>query len=367
MNDPPLVLHFFAVAALGGSELGALEYLRAQPALRHRLLFLVPRGPANDLYEAAGFATANLDLGRQGGRAVWRSLGRFLAEHHPDLVHTYGLRPSLLMRLRRSRPPLVQSIHSLDEHRPAWQAWLDRATAARVDRYIANSAAGARFIVSRRGVPADRVRVVENGIDVARYARGAQRRDAMRAALGIAADEPAILTLANLRAPKGFDLLIEVARDLQAAGRRFVWLIAGSGPDEAWLRGELARGGLETRVRLLGFRRDVPELLAAADLFCLTSRREGVPVAIVEAMAAGVPVVATGVGGVAELVEDGATGRVVEPRAAPLAAAVRALLDDPPLRARLGARGRQRAHARYAAARAAREIAAVYQELLARR
>ncbi|MGD8397171.1 MAG: glycosyltransferase family 4 protein [Candidatus Eiseniibacteriota bacterium] len=364
-GDPPRILHFLAVTELGGTELGVLEYLRAQPAYHHRALFLLPRGPACTLYEEAGVTTACLGLGQRGWPAVRRALARELAAVNPDLVHVYGLRPSLLMRIRRRRPPLVQSVHSLDVHRPAWQAWLDRLTARRVDRYITNSRAGARYLERHRGVPAGRVDVVENGIDVDRFAAAAGRRQATRDALAVPEGRTAILTVANLRAPKGLDVLVGAAARLRDAGLDLVWLVAGSGPEETALRAALAAARLEERVRLLGFRRDVAELLAASDLVCLTSRREGVPVSILEAMAAGRPVVATRVGGVAELVEDGVTGLLVEPGdAGAVSTALAALVRDPGRRRRLGEAAARRAHGRYRTERAAAAIATVYERLL---
>ena len=190
-------------------------------------------------------------------------------------------------------------------------------------------------------------------------------RQATRAALGIDATESVILTVANLRTPKGLDILVEVATALRQGGRSFVWLLAGTGPDEGWLRNALHSAGLEDQVRLLGFRRDIPALLAAADLFCLTSRREGVPVSIVEAMAAERAVVAPDVGGVRELMVDGETGIVVPPGApAAIQVALEKLLDEEELRRAYGIAGARRAHERYGVERAATTIASIYHRLL---
>jgi glycosyltransferase involved in cell wall biosynthesis len=279
------------------------------------------------------------------------------------------------MRFRWQRPPLVQAVHSLDVHRPGWQALLDRSTARRVDRYVTNSEAGARFLESERRVPSARVRVVPNGIDVEAFAACTTRRQETRAELGIGPDVPVLLTVANLRPPKGLDVLVETASRLAAAaasgavdsssGPPLVWLIAGDGPLAGALESDLSRRGLTEIVRPLGFRCDIGELAAAADLFCLTSRREGVPVAILEAMAVGRPVVATRVGGVSELVVDGETGLLVPPGdPTELATALRTLLDHPERRARLGAAGQERARARHAIAYSAAAIASVYDELL---
>jgi len=362
----PLVLHFFGVSALGGSELGALSFIQLQPEFRHRALFLEPPGRATALYAEAGVPVASLALGRGGPLPATLRLRAQLAADPPDIVHAYGLRPSLLVRLLRRRPMLVQAVRSVDAHRPAWQAVLDRRTATRVDCYLANSQAGARFLVAERGVAPSQIRFVPNGIDVDRFAAAGARRDAARASLGIDPHAPVILTVANLRPPKGLDVLVDAAAGLRDIP--FVWLVAGDGPLAASLAGDLEQRGLGGQVRLLGFRSDIPDLLAATDVFCLTSRREGAPRSILEAMAVGRAVVATDVGGVNELVVEGETGVLVppdDPRA--IAGALAALLADPERRARLGSAGRARARAHHTLDRAAAAIAGAYGEVITRK
>jgi glycosyltransferase involved in cell wall biosynthesis len=369
---PPRVHHLFAVSALGGSELGALAYIGHQPEFGHSAVFFEP-GPAIERYARAGIAVSTLDAPLTGALALYRAYRRLEAELRrdpPDLLHAYGLRPSILARFLKPRLPLVQAVHSIDRHRPPWQAYLDRETARRVDRYVTNSAAGSAFLAAERGVESARIRVVPNGIDVEAVAAAAPERERMRNMLGIPVACALVLTVANLREPKGLDVLIQVAERLTAArpAPLFVWLIAGTGPLGGDLAKELARRGLAERVRLIGFRSDVPALLAAADLFCLTSRREGVPIAILEAMAAGKAVVATDVGGVGELVVAGETG-LLAPAGddAALADCLLGLLNDRDLCAAFGRAGQERAYAHFTLERAAREIAAVYHELLAER
>ncbi len=368
----PLVLHFFGVAQLGGSELGALELIRRQPDFQHQTLFLERPGPAMALYAEAGFPVASLALGRAGPLPAFQRLRSHLARIRPDLVHAYGLRPSLLVRILPRRPVLVQRIASVDAHRPGWQAFLDRWTARRVDRYIANSEAGARFLIDERGLAHPRIEVILNGIEVETFAAAATtRRRAVRSALQIDPATAVVLTVANLRPPKGLDTLVAGAAKLDAmrsAGDRLLWLIAGEGPLAESLQRDLEQHGLGNRFRLLGFRRDIPDLLAAADIFCLTSRREGMPVSILEAMAGGRPVVATDVGGVRELVVDGETGLIVPPGdPEALAHALAELLADPERRARLGAAGQTRARSRHTIERAAEATTRVYNQALAER
>jgi glycosyltransferase involved in cell wall biosynthesis len=205
-----------------------------------------------------------------------------------------------------------------------------------------------------------RVEVVVHGIhlDGVRAADG--DRQATRAALGFDADDVVCLTVANLRREKGYDDLLDAARIVLDRCPRARFLAAGQGPLEAELAARHAELRLGDRFRFLGYRTDVPTLLAAADLFVLASHHEGLPVALMEALASGLPVVATAVGGVPEAVHDGVEG-VLVPAGQPdtLADAVLALVADPGSRARMGRAARARAED-YDVSRAAARIEEVY-------
>jgi glycosyltransferase involved in cell wall biosynthesis len=157
------------------------------------------------------------------------------------------------------------------------------------------------------------------------------------------------LDVPRARHERSRPLLVSVARALAALpAESFDALIVGGGPDRAALEDELRRLGLEHRVRLAGERPDVPDLLAAGDVFVLSSRSEGLPVSVLEAMAAELPVVASRVGGLRELVVDDETGFLVTPGSSrDLAAALERLIKDPDLRRRMGAVGRVRAETEF--------------------
>jgi glycosyltransferase involved in cell wall biosynthesis len=153
---------------------------------------------------------------------------------------------------------------------------------------------------------------------------------------------PRLIAVGRLKAPKDFLTLVRALAALP--DRAFEAQIVGDGPDREEVAAEIRRLGLEGRVQLAGERSDVPELLAGSDVFVLSSRSEGLPVSVLEAMAAELPVVASDVGGLAELVVDGETGVLVAPGdPTALADALGRLLDDRELRQRLGAAGRARA------------------------
>lgn len=236
-----------------------------------------------------------------------------------------------------------------------------RVLARCVGRYICVSRFVADACIAHVGWPAERVSVVHNGIDPGPWERGDAA--AGRAALG-GGEAPIALTLARLDPQKGLEVLVEAARD--TPGVRFV--IAGEGPERPALEAQIARLGLAERVTLLGRREDAPDLLAGCDLFVLPSRFEGLPVSVVEAMAASRPVVATAIGGTDEAVVEGETGLLVPAGDAPgLADAVARIAGDGGLRSAMGAAGRERALAAFTAAAMARAVEATYVELLGRR
>lgn len=193
-----------------------------------------------------------------------------------------------------------------------------RAGYAAAHAVVANSQAAAAQL-RREGVPSRKIHVIPNGIDLGAFAH----RTPKPAAAG-----PRIITVANLRPEKGHDTLLAAAARVAQVRPDAEWSIVGDGPLRTTLEQAVAARGLDGRVRFLGERRDVPALLAASDIFVLPSRWEASPNALIEAMAAGLPVVATRVGGIPELVDDGATGMLVESGDdAALSSAILALLE----------------------------------------
>jgi len=174
------------------------------------------------------------------------------------------------------------------------------------------------------------------------------------------------VTVARLRPPKDVMTLVRAIALLPPGSARAT--VVGDGPERADLAEEVRRLGVEGAVDLVGEREDVADLLAAADVFALPTLSEGLPMSVLEAMAAGLPVVAAAAGGVPELVEDGQTGILVPPgRPDALAAALGRLAADPALRRRLGGAGRRRAEAHFDIEACRRAHVDLYRELLAAR
>jgi glycosyltransferase involved in cell wall biosynthesis len=214
--------------------------------------------------------------------------------------------------------------------------------------------------------PAGTVHVLPNGVDLTRFERARPRVDSRRE-LGIPADAPILLVVGELTTRKDAMLLVERAPSLAARFPGLVILLAGAGREEGPLRDRAAALGAAGTVRILGFRDDVPDLLAAADVLVHPARVEGFGYAVAEAMAAGLPVVATNASSLPELVDDERTGLLFAPGdGAAMERAVARYLADPDLRARHGAAGLARARAEFDFGRRLAELEDIFARELAR-
>ena len=211
-----------------------------------------------------------------------------------------------------------------------------------------------------------KIAVVHNGIDCEAFAPDPGRRSAARLELGLAPGTMAVLTVSVLREGKGLDVLLQAAPTVVASVPDAVFLVAGDGPSRDALRARAAELGLSERVRWLGFRRDIRDLLAAADLFVLPTLRDALPTALLEAMAAGLAVVASDTGGIPEIVEAPALGRLVPPSdPEALARAIAHLLTHPAERSAMGEVARDHVRARFSTRAWIERLEVVYGRALA--
>ncbi len=239
---------------------------------------------------------------------------------------------------------------------------LERLVNRLTTQVVANSRATARDVAEDEGLPAERIRVIHNGVEVPAGPPPPGARPP-----GLPAAGRIILCVANLIHYKGHLDLLEAAAAALPGHPDAALVLVGDGAMRRTIEEAVARSGLQGRVHLLGQREDVPALLAAADLFVLPSHEESFSNALLEAMAHGLPVIATAVGGNAEIVEDGVSGVLVPPRdPAALAGALAALLEDPAAARRMGEQGRARAAKLFPVDRMVQETEALYAALLER-
>lgn len=271
--------------------------------------------------------------------------------------------------------PLVATVHATESglyfghlHTPfsLWRDSVERALAARADRTIVCSEAMRTEVVQALAADPHRVVVVPNGVEASAWHSTPQQRLAAREALGLT-DEPLLVLVGRLEHEKGAQDAIDALALLSVHTPAAHLALVGDGARSDDLRRQAAALGVQSRVHQVGRLpdRDVAALVGAADVALVPSRYEPFGLVALEAMAAGTPVVVTGVGGLVDIVEDGRTGRVVRP-ADPhsLAAALTALLDDPPGRRRLSQAATAVLHERFGWAPVAAATAHVYADVL---
>jgi glycosyltransferase involved in cell wall biosynthesis len=291
-----------------------------------------------------------------------------------DIVHMHGARAALFGRLAalgKGRPRVVYSIHGFAAPHYRWpkrqmllflEWWLGRVT----DLWVCVSRAERDALLAAGLYDPNRVRVVLNGIDWRKFAGWSAQRQQTRQSIGIPTDAFVVTTVCRLYRPRDFYTLLEAFRGVRAALHDAHLLIVGDGPQRAQVEGWITSLSLQTSVHLLGLRRDVPQILGATDVFVLSSRGwEGLPLTVLEAMASGLPVVASDVGGTREAVTHQETGYLFAPGdVAALSAHVLGLATEPLLAKQMGQRGLARVRELFILERMARETADLYEQVL---
>jgi glycosyltransferase involved in cell wall biosynthesis len=371
---PDRVLWLMKGLGLGGAErLLALMAPKLDPErFQVEVAYLLPWKNAfvPDL-ERAGIRVTCLGARRTVDPRWVVRLRKLLAERRIDLVHTHSPVPAVAARLLVAEQ--VRVLHT--EHnvwdRYRWPTYAaNAATYGRNDAVLAVSDGVADSVRRPRWLPKASYPPVEtllHGVDVDDARRGPEARHAARERLGLPADVPVIGNVANLTPKKDHASLLDAVVRLRTAHPDLVVLLIGTGPLESDLRERVAQLGIEGNLRFLGMRDDVLDLLSGLDVFVLSSRYEGLPISMLEAMAAEVACVLTRVGGIAEAVADGREGLLVpagDPEA--LARALGQVLADPALRRRLGTAARERVQREFSIDRAVRTLEARYTTLLTR-
>lgn len=376
------VLHVIPTLNVGGAEkqlallVGGLDRARFRPLVA----CTTAGGPLLDEIERGGVPVRVFGKRRRLDAGLVVRLARFMRLARPALVHTWMFTANTWGRLSALlggvRAPLIASERCVDSWKGPLHRGLDRLLALATRRVLANSQAVARFLTEEERIASWRVRVVPNGFDP-RDAERLRRRPpeevaTLRRELGIPAGALVVGDVSRID-PKN-DLLswLAVVERLASRHPALVAVHAGHavlGVERAYgrrLEEEIGRRGLASRVRLLGLRRDLERVLPALDLFLHTSTMEGLPNSLMEAMAAGLPIVATAAGGTPELVVEGETGFIAAPAdVEALAGRAELLLDDAGLRARMGEAGARRVREAFPLERMVEATERIYEEVLA--
>jgi glycosyltransferase involved in cell wall biosynthesis len=363
------------IGLAGGAERLAREVVvRLDPERFERTLCVSRWSDQRESDAVAAGALAELDdagvrffgLGRRGAWDVpaWRPLYSLLRGGGIDVLHAHkfgsNVWAAVLGTLART-PAIVAHEHTWSFQGQPVRKLLDRRLiAARADAFLAVSEQDRRRMIEIEGIDPGKVIFVPNGIPAPPAPSGAD----IRGELGIGADVPVVGTVCALRPQKALDVLLEAAAKLSGDLAALRVLIVGEGPERARLEQRIAELDLGGTVMLLGQRNDVPDLLGAIDVAVCCSDFEGTPLSILEYMEASLPIVATRVGGIPDLIEPEVEGLLVEPRDPDgLAAAIARLLTDRELGAALGAGGRRRQHAEFDIGVTVRAIERIYEGL----
>jgi glycosyltransferase involved in cell wall biosynthesis len=310
------VMHVTTGLSYGGAEtqLKNLALRLKQRKWSLSVVSMLPPGAYVDELEAAGICVYDLRMRRKvpDPRAVLR-LASIVRRERPLVVHAHMVHANLLARITRlfvETPVLVCTAHSINE------GGLLREIAYRLTDPLADlttqvSEAGRQRYIQVGAAPPHKIVSIPNGIDTSRFQPNPTVRQAVREQLGCAPEAFVWLTVGRLEPVKNHLELLRAFREVAAGHPHARLLIAGQGPLQAAIEQRIVELGLADRVRLLGLRRDIPDLLNAADAFVLPSLWEGMPLTLLEASATALPIVATDVGGNAEVVLEGETGYLV--------------------------------------------------------
>lgn len=371
----PRLLYIVNTFSVGGTEVLALElFRRLHPARFHvETLCLKERGTLAGELEKAGIRVDSGILRSRIDLLGPARLARTLAGRRFDLILCDSGRNALLLLAMARRIVRARRVMSWVHFTGKWGRAsqfnaTERRLLRRVDAMICVAETQREHLVTAEGLDRENLVVIHNGVDTARFRPRPEARAAARAALGLAPGDFAAGIVASLTPEKGHLVAVDAAERLVRGDVPLRLLLAGEGAQRAAIEAAVARAGLGGRVTLLGLRRDLDrEFYPALDLLVLPSHpvRETLPISLMEGMACGLPVVATQVGSVADLVADGASGLLVPPGdAGRLAGAIARLARDASLRAAFGAAGRGRVAADFSLDRMVEEYARLFTHLL---
>lgn len=358
-GDPYPIVVMLTSFDVGGTERQTVELVRRLDPTRFRvhLACFHVRGPLTrsvpDSVSIEGFPVRGFR--RPDSVRQWLRFARWCREIDARLVHTCDLYSNLFGLTAAAMAGVPARIGSRREvltgDKTRLQLTGQRVAYGRAHAIVANSGAAATQLL-REGVAASKIRLIPNGVQMLPERPERQRRSLRR-----------LVMVANLRQEKGHDVLIDAAPQIFSSCPDAEICLAGSGPMADALAARARARGVGGRVQFLGHCEDVPSLLAQSDIFVLPSRSEALPNALIEAMAAGMPVVASRVGGIPEIVTDGQNGVLVEPgRPAALASAIVDLMDHPSAAVALGSAARSWVSRTYSFERMVSSTERVYME-----
>ncbi|GMU92769.1 MAG: glycosyl transferase [Candidatus Hydrogenedentota bacterium] len=374
------VAHVITRLCMGGAQENTFHTVRLADRGRYEMELIAghvadEEGSIEDQVRSAGIEVLRVpDLVRDPSPLrdwrAYRALVRLFRSRQYDIVHTHTSKAGYLGRMAAAQAGVPIVVHTPHGHiffgyfnapLTAFFTLLERHAARKTDRLVALTRRGIEEHLARRVGRREQWVDIFSGIDLAPFEGAIARRAQTRASLGLAPHDPVVGAVGRLEPVKGFTYFVEAARIIHRIAPSARFILAGDGSQRAALSAQAVELG--GRFQFLGRRNDVPDLMAAMDICVAPSVNEGMGRVVLEAAGGGVPVVASEVGGIPEVVCDGVTGLLVRPRdATAIAAAVLALLDDAALRERMGRAAREFVR-RYSVERMVARIEGLYDSL----
>ncbi len=348
------VIHLITRLDLGGAQQNTLHTVRhLSPERFDCLLVFGPGGVLDSEARTPGAPFRYRSIGSlvhpispvRDVLAFFRLRNLFIKER-PDIVHTHSSKAGILGRLAARAagvPIIIHTFHGFgfNDFQSAWRKslyiWAERLAGAFSTSLVFVSRSNWEYALRHRIGREDRYALIRSGIELAAYPNRAGDQGALKASLGLDPHKPIVTTIGNFKEQKNPAAFIRMAAGVAEGGSDAQFLFVGDGPLRPSLERQAAASGLTGRLAMPGWRRDIPEILAATDIFVLTSLWEGLPRALVEAMKSGLPPICFAADGIAELIDDGKNGFSVPIGDIPLLVKrVLSLLQDAPLRRKLG-------------------------------
>jgi glycosyltransferase involved in cell wall biosynthesis len=356
------ILQIISSAGMYGAESVILALSRALNARGHRTVLGVfdnLSNPNREFYERAtrdGIDSRLIVCKGQIDRGAIARIRKLALETEADIVHSHGYKADIYAycALRNCRPPLVSTCHNwIDEDFRAFLYGIGDRQVLRLFGGVVAVSDDVKRRLLQAGVLQERIRVIRNGLDLSPFATGTPVRGER--------DGVVIGLVGRLSREKGVDILIHAASKVLVTFPNTAFVIVGDGPDRKGLQKLVDELGIGSRVSLVGRRDDMPSVYRSFDIMVSSSRAEGLPIALLEGMANGLPVIATAVGEVPVLIQNGQTGLLLPPEnPLALASAIVELLADGEYRTRLGCAARRLVEGKYSSERMADEYLCAY-------
>lgn len=364
------VLHVIDSLHLGGAQEVVLNLATCgSPRFRHEVATMHGHGIYWDRLRNAGVKVHSLSPHKYFP-AYLATLPSLLLATRPDILHCHLIPSNILAKPLGALlgvPLILNHDHTNDPHRIDNKLLLalDKSTNRFARHIIAVAASCREFLIRHESIPAEKITLVPNAIDLRRFTPGTISRTESRMKLALPPDAPVIAGVGRLNPQKNFSLFLDIAAALSPRFPTLRFLLAGEGPEEEMLREKAAQLGLADRIVFAGYVADTREVYAAADFLLMPSRFEGLPMTLLEAMAMNLPVVASKLDGIAEVITDGEDGLLAAPGdAAAFTEHLTRLLENPALALQLGTAARSKIEARFSVERMTTAVESIYDRFL---